>query len=177
MGWLGDATSAPARAPSKPFYPPLGCELVPVRPPGNRTLHSGYRQTREALRRCSRRVQCRNPRKSVFGHGATTCRLWGHHWPPGGLRRNDNRQRVPCFVFSKNGKGGQSKRTRRRSVHSKGLDNLQKGAFAAFWNSPVTSPDRLMLSGSRTITGHPEASSNLRRSAHITLGDVVNSKK
>jgi hypothetical protein len=23
------------------------------------------------------------------------------------LRRSDNRQRVPCYVFSKNGKGGQ----------------------------------------------------------------------
>ena len=133
-----------ARAPSKLFSPPPGCEFVPVRHPGNRMLHSGYRQAQEALRRCSRRDQCRNRRKSVVGHGATTCRFWAHHGPPGGqspdtwsspplvprhgddnrsngkahasadlprlgseLRRSDNRQRVPRYVFSKNGKGGQ----------------------------------------------------------------------
>jgi hypothetical protein len=133
-----------ARAPSKLFSPPLGCEFVPVRHPGNRMLHSGYRQAQEALRRCSRRDQCRNRRKSVVGHGAKTYRFWAHHGPPGGqppdtwssprlvprhvadnrsngkahesadlpqlgseLCRSDNRQRVPCYVFSKNGKGGQ----------------------------------------------------------------------
>jgi len=133
-----------ARAPSKLFAPPPGCEFVPVRHPGNRMWRSEYRQAQEALRRCSRRDQCRNPRKSIVGHGATTCRFWAHLGPPGGqsrdtwsspplvprhdddnrsngkahasadlpqlgseLRRSDNRQRVPCFVFSKNGKGGQ----------------------------------------------------------------------
>jgi hypothetical protein len=133
-----------ARAPSKLFSPPPGCEFVPVRHPENRMWRSVYRQAQEALRRCSRRDQCRNRRKSVVGHGATTYRIWAHHGPPGGqsrdtwsspplvprhvadnrsngkahasadlprlgseLRRSDIRQRVPCYVFSKNGKGGQ----------------------------------------------------------------------